>query len=571
MNHIRLSKTFLLIIITLVLTNFSAYTQNKLSPIWKISSEDQKFESISTIRSTSWDDINLSLSWERQGYSEIDGDCAITNSFFVKENDSPLQLELNLQCLVKAIYINQQLLSDDQIGFSESDKNTILNIPTSLIKKNETNQIVLLISNLAYTGGLSNNFCSIHTEGDQRKQLVSLSFPTDNHLYEQNTDNSFLVKTDLSEDGTLKLIVNDDFHKTWIKKEIPVKKGTNEYTFDWTSYNLQPGFYECVAIVDNGTFQNTVQWFTLQPEDIDCTNTTVDDFDEYWGKALNELKAVDPNFKMHKVDSLCSETRDGYVVEMQSLGDLTIRGYYFVPKTGDSHPVVLHLPPYGSGFEFFLGSYMSREGNTAELALCVRGHGISADVFNPWNEMPLWAVNICSKENNIYRSIFMDCVRGVDFLLSRPEIDHSKIGVDGGSQGGGLALATAGLCGSNIAACAFFDPFLCDTRDQIQIRTMIKKEFKSFLQYPGNDCDVNQILAVQDYVDSKGFASKIKCPVYFATSLFDDDCPSHCGFSAYNSITTKKKFEIFPHDSHMGQSGQFLNTFYEAEKILTAE
>ncbi|HRS00800.1 MAG TPA: acetylxylan esterase, partial [Candidatus Sumerlaeia bacterium] len=30
----------------------------------------------------------------------------------------------------------------------------------------------------------------------------------------------------------------------------------------------------------------------------------------------------------------------------------------------------------------------------------------------------------------------MDCVRGVDFLASRPEVDVKKIGAEGGSQGG---------------------------------------------------------------------------------------------------------------------------------------
>ena len=571
MNQLKTTSKLILIIVSVVLATTKSDAQNLLSPIWKISTNNQEFANVPAIKTANWDEINLSLSWERQGYSGIDGDCAITNSFFVKENNPPLLLELNLQCLVKAVYINQQLLSDEEINFSGGGKGTILTIPNSMLQNNQENQILLFVSNLAYTGGLSNNTCSVYAEGDSQEQHVEILFPTDNHLYLKDTRKSFTIKTDLSNNGALNLMVKDDFHKTWINKNIPVKKGANEYIFDWSSYNLQPGFYECIAIVDNGSFQNTVQWFTLQPEDINCTNTTVNDFDKYWKEALNELKAVAPNFRMHKVDSLCSETRDGYVVEMQSLDDLTIRGYYFVPKTGDKHPVVLHLPPYGFGFEFFMDNYINREGNTAELALCVRGHGISADVFNPWAEMPLWAVNICSKKNNIYRSIYMDCVRGVDFLLNRPEIDHSKIGVDGGSQGGGLALATAGLCGSSIAACAYFDPFPCDTRDQIKIRTMIKKEFKSFLQFTGNDCDTDQILVVQDYVDSKGFAPKIKCPVYFATSLFDDDCPSHCGFSAYNSITTQKEFEIFPNDSHMGQSGQFLNLFYEAEKILTAD
>ena len=39
----------------------------------------------------------------------------------------------------------------------------------------------------------------------------------------------------------------------------------------------------------------------------------------------------------------------------------------------------------------------------------------------------------------------MDCLRGIDFLTSRAEVDPSRIGVLGFSQGGGLTLATAAL------------------------------------------------------------------------------------------------------------------------------
>ncbi|MCH8832002.1 MAG: acetylxylan esterase [Chloroflexi bacterium] len=39
----------------------------------------------------------------------------------------------------------------------------------------------------------------------------------------------------------------------------------------------------------------------------------------------------------------------------------------------------------------------------------------------------------------------MDCVRGIDFLNSRSEIDSSRIGVWGFSQGGGLTLGIATL------------------------------------------------------------------------------------------------------------------------------
>jgi len=273
------------------------------------------------------------------------------------------------------------------------------------------------------------------------------------------------------------------------------------------------------------------------------------------------------------VDSLCSETRDGFVVEMQSTDDITLRGYYFVPRTPGKHPVVLHLPGYGYGFNH-LDGFINRTGDMAELALCVRGHGISADKFNPWNDMTLWAYKICDEDKNVYRNMYLDCVRAVDFLLSRQEIDTTMIAVTGGSQGGGLAIATAGLCPGNIRVCAFFDPFPCDTRHHMEIRTMVRGELTSFTKYYDSSCTFEKVLEVQDYVDTKNFAAKITCPVYFVTSLFDDDVPPHMGFAAYNKIKSEKKFRIYPGDSHLAESNQYEELFVfirEQFEVLKAE
>ena len=545
------------------------FSQNKLHPIWKITGNTTDSIEVSTIDSKNWKEINLLLSWERQGYSWQDEHCAIVNHFKVGENERGLKLQFSLQADVKAVYVNNHKVGGDipNSFWSERGKETLINIPDSVLKRDDENQLLFLLANLSYTGGVSHNICALVSDLESTESKVELEFPTKDHVYLGDAAIRFVIRTQSQQSGQVELIINDDFHKNWVNDTFNVELGTKEIRVDASKYNLVPGFYECSAILDNGTYVGTAQWFAVNPEEIICTNKTIDGFDAYWQEALSELKEIVPNFKMHRVDSLCSTTREGYVVEMSSLGNLIIRGYYFVPKADGKYPVVLHLPGYGYGFEH-LNGFINREGNVAELALCVRGHGISNDVFNPWPEMTLWAVNCCSKDSNVYRSIYMDCVRAVDFLLSRPEIDTTKIGVAGGSQGGGLTLATAGLCQNTIAACAIFDPFLCDTRDQMKIRTIVKRELESFTKYPENNCNLNQILNVQDYIDTKGFTGKIKCPIYFAASLFDDDCPVRCGFSAFNEISTVKSYEIFPSDSHLGESGQYDKLFYRLVEML---
>lgn len=57
--------------------------------------------------------------------------------------------------------------------------------------------------------------------------------------------------------------------------------------------------------------------------------------------------------------------------------------------------------------------------------------------------------------------VYTGCIRALDFLCSLPEYDGENLGVIGGSQGGALAMVTAGL-DSRVKALVAFYPALCD-------------------------------------------------------------------------------------------------------------
>jgi cephalosporin-C deacetylase-like acetyl esterase len=210
----------------------------------------------------------------------------------------------------------------------------------------------------------------------------------------------------------------------------------------------------------------------------------------------------------------------------------------------------MHVPGYGQRFR--AADFISGHDHVAELALFVRGHEPnSRGRYEPPNGPTLWGYKIYDEHEYAYRGVYLDCVRGIDFLRSRPEIDSQRIGVMGGSQGGGLTLATAGLCGSKIAACAYWDPWPCDLRDHMQIRTMIHGELQRFRDYYDNKYSVDQFEHVLDLVDTRNFGPAITCPVLFCAGLFDDDCPPHIGFAVYNGIKTAKRYVVYPGGSHI--------------------
>lgn len=538
------------------------FSQNLLSPIWKISIGDTSLCQ-DNLNKTSSNNINLLLSWERQGYYWRSGKGILSQKFILPDNykSDDFILAVSLQCDVESIYINGKYVGGNLPSQFWSDKRgvkTECRITGDKLKIGGENTISILASNFTYTGGKSFNTCSLYPSKTICNSELKVSVPIKEHIYSVEDKNAAInIEYKAHQNGSVELYIVSDFHDTLVHKTFSVNAGEGVIPFNFTRDINRPGFYECTAIMKDIGFTGAVRWFTISPDKIECSQKTIPYFKKYWNGALDELKTVAPEFELKKSETLSAGSRDGYIVEMKSLGGLTIRGYYFVPRTGGRHAAILHVPGYGYGFDEGK-PFINSNDSVAEFAICVRGHGISADVFNPGFDVPgIWGYKLCSETENAYRSIYMDCVRAVDFLFSRSEIDTSKIYVMGGSQGGGLAIATAGLCHDKIKALAYFDPFMTDTRDQLKIRVMCNNEIKSYLDYYNNECSFEDALRIQDYIDVKGFAEWIECPVFFTTALFDDDCPPHMGFSVYNRIKTSKIFKIYPDDSHLGESGNY--------------
>jgi cephalosporin-C deacetylase len=64
-------------------------------------------------------------------------------------------------------------------------------------------------------------------------------------------------------------------------------------------------------------------------------------------------------------------------------------------------------------------------------------------------------------------------------------------------------------------------------------------------------CDQETINNTLNHIDTKYITPWIKATVFFGTGLFDDDCPSHVGFAAYNRITSEKTFSLYPDGGHV--------------------
>jgi cephalosporin-C deacetylase len=305
------------------------------------------------------------------------------------------------------------------------------------------------------------------------------------------------------------------------------------------------GFYIANVVFEskNGVKIRQKNGFAYEPTKAISTATPPEDFQKYWADAREQLDAVAPDFKLTPTPQYSTAKTDVFEVEMRSLGNVRVRGYYTQPKGKKNLPAILHCQGYSS----VMLPYDIDNPHFAQFFLNIRGHGNSRDDVNPGFPGYL-LTNLNDPEKYIYRGAFMDCIRAVDFLASRPEVDSSRLVVEGVSQGGALSIATAAL-DKRIKFCLPDVPFLSDFKNYFTIAAWPANEFKLYCVTHLRQMET--IHRTLDYIDIKNLAPSVSCPVFMGSGLFDDVCPSAINFAAFNNLSSADKtFQLYPNSGH---------------------
>ena len=175
-----------------------------------------------------------------------------------------------------------------------------------------------------------------------------------------------------------------------------------------------------------------------------------------------------------------------------------------------------------------------------------RGKLRSNRQFNP-GYPGLLTYSMVDRNTYSYRGFYMDACRGVEFLLSRDEVDGDRIGVTGHSQGGGLTVSTAALR-PEIKAAAAGAPYLCGYMDAIELTDAYPyQEIADYLRMnPDSREDVENTLA---YFDGINLAHRITCPIIVSVGLQDSTCPPETGFAMFDVIASTDK-RMYAYDGH---------------------
>ena len=556
----RFKRITLSLIVCVAMTTVLT-AQNLIGPNWKFQPGDDLAWANPQYDDASWNSITAGRTWEVQGYENLDGFAWYRYSVIIpstlKEKavkHGGFILRLGRIDDSDATYFNGELIGQmggfppNYIGAYGLDREYI--IPVELVRWDQPNVIAIRVYDAGGGGGLYYSAAELNVIGLSDQLKIEIALPQKDHVIKNCSEIVLPVimrnESNESIEGILRLAINSDFGDKIYDKELKIEmKNNSAKKYSYNLKKLQPGFY-LGAVSFESLGWNKLHKFAIavDPEKVISPVDAQPDFDAFWEQAKAELATVDPQFKMIRQDELCTAERDYYLVEMRSLGNILIRGWYSVPKQPGKYPTFLQVQGYGTNMQ---PTNLITEDGFISFGLNIRGHGNSRDEIDPGFPGYL-QYHLENKYEYIYRGAYMDCVRAVDFLCSRPEVDTSRIIVDGQSQGGALSFATAAL-DDRIRLCVPGVPFLSDFPDYFKVAIWPGNEFKDYVNnHPETTWE--EVFRTLSYFDIKNLAPKVKAPVFMLVGLMDETCPPHINFAAYNNLQCPKEYIIYPYSGH---------------------
>lgn len=282
------------------------------------------------------------------------------------------------------------------------------------------------------------------------------------------------------------------------------------------------------------------------------------DFRSFWQKNVEELKQVPMSYTKELYKDYCTDKIDCYLVKLQidKMGH-SMYGFLFYPKNAQpgKHPVVL-CPP-GAGIKTIKDPMRNKYyAENSFVRFEVEIHGLDPRIssetfgeisraFNDRNGGYL-ANGLENKDIYYMKHVYVGLVRCIDFLTSLPEWDGKNVAVQGGSQGGALAIIAAGL-DSRVTQCVANHPALSD---------MAGYAAKGGTGGYPHFCRQPQILSNKDclntlaYFDVVNFARYVKAPTYLTWGYNDVTCPPTTSYAVWNTLKCTKESLLTPINEH---------------------
>jgi cephalosporin-C deacetylase len=295
-----------------------------------------------------------------------------------------------------------------------------------------------------------------------------------------------------------------------------------------------------------------------------------DDFDAFWDGTLKQADAGPVLIDVTPVDAGLSLV-DTWDVTFAGYEGQPVRGWFTRPRGAAADlPAVVEYLGYGRGRGLPHERLTWAAAGYAHLLMDSRGQG---DLYGNGGDTPdpgggalggpgVATRGIRSPHDYYYRRLITDAVRAVTAARALPGVDPARVCAVGNSQGGGLALAVAGLV-PDLAALMISAPFLCHIQRAIDMTDA--DPYGEIVRYLAVNREAEaEVRRTLSYVDGVLFARRATAPVHVGVGLRDTICPPSTVFAACNHYgSADRTVHVYPFNHHEG--GEALHTRRQLE------
>ncbi len=573
-NSLELARSILITLGLILLCPRSGGSQTiDLRDIWQFRLGDSLTWAQPDYLDSAWDYLSIPQDWESAGFSYYNGFAWYRKKCFLPAAWGTSKhlllkgyLTLNLGQIddVDQTYFNGHLVgTTGQFPpnfISERRRVREYNIPCTLVRWGEINLIAIRVYDQIGKGGIYSGkpFLRVPSQMDYVEMKVDLD--KTNATYGLNE--SVTIRTTFFNNSfdtlaaTLNWLLKPEFLAPIdsFEQAIVVPVGTTK-TFSRSFNCTREGLYQLsTQVLQNQTrLLETENVLGYAMQKVRTKLTARSDFQNFWLRTRQQLSMIPLQMKIGRIDSLETPLSRVFKVRLLSFDNGYIFGTYIVPRKIGKFPVILEIQNFAKPSAWLTQPVNP---NFAIFSLCLRNPEHATNVQNPdLAEYLLW--NVDNKEKYFFRGVIMDAMRAVDFLISRPEIDTTRLAIVGESLSAAVAFAVAAL-DARVKLVAIDVPLL--TAFETATKYVVYP-YHDIIQYVvDNPQQKKDTFDTLSYFDLINFAGLLRCPVLLGIGLKDTISPPLTSFLLYNYIRTEKNYRIYPTGGHEDTPGKHWKT-----------
>ncbi len=381
---------------------------------------------------------------------------------------------------------------------------------------------------------------------------IVIKFDRENCLYSVGEKAQFTVSAldaagAAADSGAMTVKITNDGRDVLAEETFELKDEANK-TFECTLD--QPGFVKVFVhaeTADGAVKRDDLAGAGFDPEKIEPGLPKPDDFDAFWAKGKEEVRAIPIDLEKRKLADFSNEKRDMYAVNFATVDGQRVYGWLGVPKTGAApYPTIVNVAWAGVGFapdpqtvdEGFV--VLTLNVFPYEVPIDEKVRGLVYEDFNKRLGCNYFEWNMDDRDKYFYRAPILGLDRAVDWLAEQDYVDASRIGYHGTSQGGGFGLILTGL-NKHIRRSVVSVPAICDHAGLLKGRNSGWPQLVAHWRNNNDPARAERTKEASRYYDAVNFARSIDVPITVTVGFRDVTCCPSSVYSAYNVIPSENK------------------------------